>query len=115
MAANQTVRFQYPVGRDYRRIPVTGVIGGPTPNGLVVAHLFVETHRLPAEQTGVILPDGQLQMPQASPPEPVIDRELMVGLMMTPEATLSIGQWLVNTANAAITARATQQSPSKPN
>src|SRR5579863_1492977 len=98
--ADQTVRFQYPASRDYRRVPITGVIGGPTPTGLVIANLFFETSRLPAEQTGVVRPDGQVHISVESTSAQILDRELMIGLVMTPEIALSVGQWLTNAANA---------------
>jgi len=105
MATPQKVRFEYPVNKDYRRLPITGVIGSVTPSGLVMANLFAENHRMPASQTATVQPDGQVQVDPDPATEAVLERELLMGLMMTPETALSVAQWLTNTANAALAAR----------
>jgi hypothetical protein len=115
MASHPTVRFVYREAAEFRRVAVSGVIGGMTPAGLLLANLFFERHRFPAEQTANVRPDGTLE-PIPPPPEPpTIDRELLVGLQFTPETALAIAAWLKETAEAALAARATQAGAARPN
>jgi hypothetical protein len=115
MASHSTVRFVYREAPEFRRAAVSGVIGGMTPAGLLLANLFFERHRFPLEQTATVRPDGTLDpIPPSSEP-PTVDRELLVGLQMTPETALSIAAWLKETAEAALTARAAQAGVVRPN
>jgi hypothetical protein len=115
MASQPTVRFIYREAAEFRRVAVSGVIGGMTPAGLLLANLFFERHRFPAEQTANVRPDGTLE-PIPPPPEtPTIDRDVLVGLQMTPETALSIAAWLKDTAEAALAARAAQSGVVRPN
>jgi hypothetical protein len=114
MAAPQTVKFAYSTADDAKRLAVSGVIGGMTPHGLLLANVFFEKHRLPREQTGIVHPDGRLEITAGPPSEPVIEREIVAGLVMTPEVALSVAQWISDTAHAAIAAR-TPPTPPKTN
>ena len=115
MASGQTVRFVYGSSREFRQVSVSGVIGSMTPHGLLLAHLFFEKHQLPQEQTGIVHPDGRLELPTVPTPVPTLEREIQVALVMTPEVALSVAQWLKDTAEAAIAARAQAPGPNRPN
>lgn len=115
MATSQTVRFLYGTSREFRQVSVSGVIGGMTPHGLLLANLFFEKHQLPPEQTGIVHPDGRLELQAVAMPVPTIEREIQVALVMTPEAALSVAQWIKDTAEAAIAARAQAPGPNRPN
>jgi hypothetical protein len=115
MAAAQTVRFVYNSNLDFKRVSVSGVIGGMTPHGLLLANLFFEKHQLPQEQMGTVHEDGRLEIHPVVTSVPTIERELQVGLLMTPEVALSVANWLKETADAAISARAQQPGMAKAN
>jgi len=115
MATGQSVRFTYAPAPEFRRISVSGVIGGMTPHGLLLANLFFEKHQLPAEQMGTVHEDGRLELHPVTTPVPIIERELQVALVLTPESALSVAQWLKDNAEAAIAARAQQGVGEKPN
>lgn len=115
MAAPQTVRFVYNSGLDFRRVSVSGVIGGMTPHGLLLANLFFEKHQLPHEQMGTVHENGRLELHPVVTPVPTIERELEVGLLMTPEVALAVANWLKETADAAIAARAQQPGAARAN
>ncbi|KFZ44928.1 hypothetical protein KD27_02530 [Smithella sp. D17] len=54
------IKFKYIFSKEYNPKYATGVFGGVTPSGEIVANFFLERHALPISQTQVVEPSGQL-------------------------------------------------------
>jgi|SRR5664280_105816 len=54
------IKFKYIFSKEYNAKYATGVFGGVTPSGEIVANFFLERHALPIAQTHVVELSGQL-------------------------------------------------------
>jgi hypothetical protein len=91
------IRISFKTGNDYRVIPVSGVYGGITPQGLVHADLFIEKAEVPESMViDVDEATGEASEVSRSPVEQGIVRELLVGLVMRPEVARAVGLWFMN-------------------
>ena len=99
MAEEQRFEFQYRRSEEYKRLPVSGIIGGQNPQGLIVTHIFFEASRLADVQHGTVNELGALQM-DADPPVRVLDREILATLLLQPHIARSVAQWLIGHADA---------------
>jgi hypothetical protein len=57
---SREIKFKYIFSEEYNAKYATGVFGGVTPGGEIVANFFFERHALPISQTHAINPSGQL-------------------------------------------------------
>jgi len=94
-AARPEIKIQFTRSPEYRRIPVSGIWGGITGQGFIVADVFTEAIREPEWVKYTVSGEGQLRESERSPGEKQIVRELMVSLVITPEIAQSIAQWLL--------------------
>jgi len=96
------VNFRYVEGRDYRLVPVSGVSGGITPDGQVIAHLFREFAELPETATHEVGPDGRLGNEIAQTwrhAEGIwIERRLVIGTVLSGDTARCIGKWFIDRA-----------------
>ncbi len=83
---------------DYRLVPVTGAWATHTPNGDIVAELFVE-RRLPPREVTLEIEENQAR--EIDQQAGRLVREVVTGLVMRPEVAFAIGQWLVAKARQA--------------
>lgn len=87
----------YKRSNDFRTIPVSGVWGGVTAPGMISAEFFVEKPAVPehtvikVDENGVAteLPSGKRE----------ITREILVGVIITPEMARIIGNFLIARAD----------------
>lgn len=83
--------------KNAQTLPVTGVWGGPSPDGSnIISHFYVESHALPnvinikADETGKFDPNHGQQIMRGD-----LTREIQSIFVMTPEVAISIGKWLI--------------------
>ena len=93
---------------DYRLYPVTDVYGGTTVDGdAVFFHLTVDHFPTPSYQT--FIPDSEGRINLGDVKETIsagdIEKELLCGIMLTPEAAVKIGNWLLQRGNDIIDSR----------
>ncbi len=95
----QNVRVFFKKSPEYKTIPVTGVWGGITPQGLVCCDLVVERAETPESvMLEIDEQNGTAREVERQPKQGLVVRESMVGLVMQPEAARTIGAWLIRTA-----------------
>jgi len=94
------VRVFFKKSAEYRTIPVTGVWGGITPQGLVCCDLVVERAETPESVTiEVDEQSATAREVDRHPKQGMVVRESMVGLVMQPEVARTVGAWLTKTAD----------------
>ena len=98
MAEQERIDFHYLRSLEYKRWLVSGIIGGPNPQGLIVAHAYFEAKKLLDVQHGTVNPLGALEM-EADPPGQSIEREVFATLIFQPHVARSVAQWLINQAD----------------
>jgi hypothetical protein len=92
-------KIEYTKTKTYTTTPVTGVIGGVSPTGLVQCELYAEKanvtndHEIEISASGV--PLSQKMQVKA------FTRELQTSILITPEVARNIGQWLIKTSEEA--------------
>lgn len=57
---NPLIKFKYIFSKEYNAKYASGVYGGVTPSGEIVANFFLERHALPTSQTHKVELSGQL-------------------------------------------------------
>lgn len=82
---------------NYRLIPVTGIYGGITPQGLISADLFVDKPSTPEHITVSIDERGNATESAISRQD--VTRELLVGLLVNPQIARVMGSWLISKAD----------------
>ncbi|OPY80022.1 MAG: hypothetical protein A4E65_01650 [Syntrophorhabdus sp. PtaU1.Bin153] len=89
----------YKTAKEYRSLPVSGVYGGISPQGMVHADLFIEKAGAP-ESTVMRVDEttGEAFELSRHPEQQPMVREFLVGLVMRPEVAKAIGQWLIQQA-----------------
>lgn len=108
MAIKATFEFEEAPG--FRLYPCGGVWGGVNPGGVVVANFFVDLNPNPVSVT--LSPDesGKAEEVERNPPvnsshEVIrLRRQLMTGVILSPQDAISIGNWLVQQGMNAIAA-----------
>ncbi|OPX94090.1 MAG: hypothetical protein A4E62_02165 [Syntrophorhabdus sp. PtaU1.Bin002] len=93
------IHILYRTAKEYRSLPVSGVYGGISPQGMIHADLFIEKADAP-ESTVMRVNEttGEAFELSRSPEQQPMVREFLVGLVMRPEVAKAIGQWLVQQA-----------------
>jgi hypothetical protein len=90
------VSFEYIKATDYRVLPVSGVIGGPTAQGDIVVNLYFERGPIPKKVIQGIDDTGNLIESNAKIEiKDSVIRDVIYGLALKPEVARSIGNWLV--------------------
>jgi hypothetical protein len=96
------IRVKAKKDSEHRIIPASGVWGGVTPHGMVYFDVVLEKPEAPTltiidvdEATGVRTETIE------EPKEQSVERILMTGILVRPEAARAIGQWLIEKADEA--------------
>ena len=98
----KTVRFRFDRDPSFRLIPVNGVWGGPTPSGDVRIELFYERQATPERMERSFDEDSGLgSILSREPAANEYLRTILVGLMLTPEKAISIGEFLIEKGTRA--------------
>jgi hypothetical protein len=103
---SKTFTIHYQERTDKPTIPVSGAYGGPSPDGnLVVAHVYVEQATLPSHVTHPVkgnrvdLREGhEIRRSEAT-------REVQATLVLSPEAAIALGEFLMRHAGSAMAVR----------
>lgn len=96
------VSIKYQKLSDFKIIPATGAHGGTTPQGEILCNFYVEYLAPPDSLKLEINPaDGTTKEIEKVVKDSYI-RELNVGVLMRPDIAKSIGEWLIDQANAVI-------------
>jgi len=96
------VRVEYKKTSDYKIIPATGAYGGATPQGEILCHFYVE-YMVPPDSIEIEInpANGTSKEIERTAEKPFI-RELNTGVLMRPDIAKSVGEWLIEQANAVI-------------
>lgn len=96
-------------------IPVTGAWGGPSADhSSIVAHFFVEYKSLPNIIDVEVDEQGRADPNKGKPTSRGdFTRETQATVMMTPEAAVSIGQWLIDHGSQIMAMRDQRKNPPK--
>lgn len=92
------VEFKY--ANDYKMSPIAGVIGNPTPDGLVMCDLYTECAKLPSHSEIEIDTETGVNTEQGFKIN-AIQRESQFQMVVTPQKARVIAQWLLNAADLA--------------
>ena len=103
MAGIDEVRFEYHQDRDYRIVPVTGVVGHAAPYGFgVFASFFCEYVDLPSHSIRASVDEDHYGPEVTHGPKPgVLQRKIWTSFVLTPEKARTIGQWMIDQAEKA--------------
>jgi hypothetical protein len=96
------VSVEYKKTSDYKIVPATGAYGGPTPQGEILCNFYIE-YQLPPDSI-------ELEINPIKGTSKEIDkvakgsyaRELNTGVLMRPDIAKTIGEWLIQQANAVL-------------
>ncbi len=112
MSDDGRITYRYVQAAGYRRIPASGVWGGITPDGNIIANFFVDAPEIPLSITHELRAGGvlgeEISRDYQQPDSPSIERSLEVGVVMSAERARSVGQWLLSKAEE-LEAAATEQ------
>jgi hypothetical protein len=100
VAAENTIRFEYIRSDDYRIIAANGAHGGLTSRGDFRFDLFVEGPKAPESVAHSITPDGLGPEVEREPTGRIVERELQIGVIMSPAQARSLAQWIMSRLNA---------------
>ena len=95
----RSIKIEAKRASDYRRVYIGGGIGGLTPQGIVHLDLYYDIRRLPTEFERVVDEEGTAG-PETSlkSSEIVLDRDIVLGLLMTARTAEELGKWLIKRA-----------------
>lgn len=95
------VKIIYRKAPDFRLFPATGAWGGPSVNGEIVINFYVDRAQEPESVTLLIDEKASTATEKPLPPAQNV-REVLVGVVLRPDIALSVGQWLMDKANAVL-------------
>ncbi|MBL7196378.1 MAG: hypothetical protein ISS64_08830 [Desulfobacterales bacterium] len=95
MSEARVIKIDYGKASGYKMVSATGIYGGPTPSGSLACNFFIESRRPPDELKVTIAPDNQITEEEIYKELPDYQRELQVGVILSPHDAVSIGEWLV--------------------
>jgi len=92
-------------------IPITGAIGGPSPDGSsVLAHVYLEYGTIPAREEHEMDAEGQVDLTKGSRiSRGNVTRLVQATLSMSPEVAIRLGAWLEQHGRGAIEHRKRNQ------
>ncbi|MFV1980266.1 MAG: hypothetical protein ACC655_03865 [Rhodothermia bacterium] len=107
MTDKKQLTFVYEHSRNHTTVAVNGAFGGPSPGGTeVVAHLYLESWALPSLTQTPIDKDGKIDVEnEERTSRGDIARIVQTTLTLTPEAAISVGNWLIDHGTKAAAKR----------
>ena len=94
----QKLKIVFHTAEGYRILSASGVWGGVTPQGDVLAEFFVERREHPDSLT-LEVKEGKGHETDRSGGDTII-REMQIGITMRPDIAFSIGNWLIEKARS---------------
>lgn len=92
---DKEITFRFEKDPEYRVVTANGAWGGITPRGDMKFDLFFEHIDLPEEINYMATPDGLGPETSRNPTPAPITREVLIGVVMTPENAENLGRWLL--------------------
>lgn len=100
MSEKKEIKYVYTKSKDFRNITASGVHGGVSINGNIELDLFLEKHTKPKE--GIIEIEGNKMVNERLIPNNInFEREIQIGVMLSPNVAYNIGKWLIEKAESA--------------
>jgi hypothetical protein len=103
MAAREksTIEFEYKLSPGFAVYAVSGAFGGLNTHGEIVMTLYNERAAIPEKQTYNVSKDGSIdKRPISVEKREALVRHVMLGVSMSPSVARSIGEWLIEKAEA---------------
>ncbi len=102
----KTINVKYKKSKEFKKVPVTGVWGGPGPNGDIICNFFVEENDIPESiEVRINMKTGEHSEVQHHEGKNATVRELQVALVMRPDIAKVIGKWLIEKADVVLSTR----------
>lgn len=96
-----TVTFEYKISPNFAVYAVCGAFGGLNSHGEIIMTLYNEKVAIPERQTYKIDDDGTIdKQPISVEKKDAIIRHVMFGVSMNPSVARSVGEWLIQKAEA---------------
>src|SRR5262249_13191443 len=99
MAEIKSITINFSRSPDYRVIAANGALGGPAAQGVILVDFFVERIAAPLAITQQFTGGQPVEHHLVPNVDRTIEREAQIGMMLTPEAARSIGEWLISKAD----------------
>jgi hypothetical protein len=97
----ETITFEYKISPNFAVYAVCGAFGGLNSYGEVIMTLYNERAAIPESQTYSIEDDGSIdKQPIGVEKNEAIIRHVMFGISMNPSVARSVGNWLIEKADA---------------
>lgn len=94
--SQRKILVKYKESQDYRKVAASGVFGGPTPAGGLMCNFFLETRAVPDQVEVEIDSSGAaIEKPLTEGEGEVFIREILFGVLLSPQVARSIGDWLI--------------------
>ena len=105
-----TVSFEYKLSPGFAVYAVSGAFGGLNSQGEIVMTLYNERAALPERQTYSVSNDGSIdKRPISVEKKDSLIRHVMFGVSMSPSVARSVGEWLIEKAEAFERSLATEE------
>ena len=96
-----TISFDYSLSPDFTVYAVSGAFGGLNSHGEIVMTLYNERAAIPERQTYNVAGDGSIdKRPVSVEKDEALVRHVMLGVSMSPSVARSVGEWLIEKAEA---------------
>jgi hypothetical protein len=96
-----SITFEYRLSPNFTVYAVSGAFGGLNTQGEIVMTLYNERSAIPDRQTYNLSKDGSIdKRPVSVEKKEALVREVMLGVSMNPAVARSVGQWLIEKAEA---------------
>jgi len=96
-----TITFEYKISPNFVVYAVCGAFGGLNSHGEIIMTLYNEKAAIPERQTYRINDDGSIdKQPISVEKKEVVIRHVMFGVSMNPSVARSVGEWLIQKAEA---------------
>ncbi len=98
------LKFKYIFADEYNAKYATGVYGGVTPGGEIVANFFLERHGLPISQTYALKPEGSLGEVLKNEPEDLQETMVRIvesGVIINVTFAKTLNDWLTRQIEVA--------------
>jgi hypothetical protein len=97
----ETITFEYKISPNFAVYAASGAFGGLNSHGEIIMTLYSEKAAIPERQSYKIDDDGAIdKQPIRVEKKEVIIRHVMFGVSMNPSVARSVGEWLIQKAEA---------------
>ena len=97
-STKKNLQVSYSESKYYQIMPANGAVGGPTPRGEIMCSFYFESVVLPNSAELLVEGSGPVKEIPAKSSEYNFVRELQAGIVLSPEAAKSVGEFLIRNA-----------------